>query len=139
MSNSLVRFMNRNKDDGGKPLHWHRASLDGAPFRGHSPMLTGEEFEERVTKVADPHVELFDISDPAQKIGYLNVIDGAANGWFQILYIKRPGEYDPANKTVAYVEWVAYFMEDGNRAPFMSPGMMEVQGGTGQQGVVVQG
>ncbi len=139
MSSSLVRFMNRQKDAAGNPLHWGRATLDGAPFRGPAPMLMGEEFEDRVTKVADPHAEKFNITVPEQKKGYLTVLDGAANGWFQILYIRRPGEYDPADKNIAYVEWLEYYMEDGNRAPFMSPGVMEVQGGTPGQGLVVQG
>lgn len=138
MSQSLVRFMNRNKDESGAQLHWHRATTDGAPFRGPPPMLTGEEFDDRVVKVADPHNGIFDITKPDQNKKYLMVLDGAANGWFQILYIKRPGEYDPSDKTKAYVEWVEYYMEDGNRAPFMTPGMMEVQGGTGA-GMVVQG
>lgn len=130
MSHSMVRFMNRTKDDSGQPIHWHRAGIDGAPFRGPAPMLMGDEFEDRIVKVADPHVERFDISVPEQKKGYLMVLDGAANGWFQILYLKRPGEYDPTNKTLAYVEWLEFYMEDGNRAPFMTPGMMELQGGT---------
>jgi hypothetical protein len=132
---SLARFMNRTKDDGGQSLHWGRAALDGAPFRGPAPMLMGEEFEERVVRVADPHAEEFDTADPAQKKLYLNVLDGAANQWFQILYIKRPGEYDKNRPRVAYVEWLEYFMEDGTRTPFMSPGMMEVQGGTAGPGM----
>lgn len=131
MSGSLVRFMNRTKDSGGQPLHWGRATLDGAPFRGPSPMFTGEEFEDRVVKVADPHNGVFDITKPEENTAYLAVLDGAANGWFRILYIKRPGEYDPKDKAKAYVEWVEYFMEDGSRTPFMTPAMMEVQGGTG--------
>lgn len=130
--------MNRTKDSTGQPLHWGRATLDGAPFRGPAPMFMGEEFEERIAKVADPHVEIFDISNADQKKKYLGVLEGAANSWYRILYIKRPGEYDPKHKTLAYVEWLEYYMEDGTRTPFMSPGVMEVQGGTGP-GMVVQG
>lgn len=137
-SESMIRFMNRPKDTNGEKLHWHRASHDGAPYRGHAPMMTGDEYEDRVHKVADPHLDLFDIADAKQKAHYLYVLDGAANGWFQILYIKRPGEYDPKNPSLAYVEWLQFYMEDGSRTPFMSQGMMEVQGGT-SNGMVVQG
>lgn len=135
---SLARFMNRTTDGNGQPLHWSRAALDGAPFRGPAPMLMGEEFEEKIVKVADPHAEEFNTADPAEKKAYLQVLDGAANRWFQILYIRRPGEYDANRPRVAYAEWLEYFMEDGTRTPFVTPGMMEVQGGTGP-GMVVQG
>lgn len=128
---SLVRFMNRTTDAGGQPLHWGRAALDGAPFRGPAPMLMGEEYEDRVVRVADPHAEEFDTADAGQKAEYLKVLDGAANQWFQIMYIKRPGEFDASRPRVAYVEWLEYYMEDGSRTPFMSPGVMEVHGGTG--------
>ena len=137
MASSLVRFMNRQKDGNGQQLSWHRATLDGAPFRGPPPMFTGEEFEERVARVADPKVDEFDISRPEEKKAYLMVLEGAANHWFRILYIKRPGEYDPKRRTVAYVEWLEFYMEDGTRTPFMSPGVMEV--GSGTPGMAFQG
>jgi hypothetical protein len=123
---SLVKFSNRTQHNGQR-IHWGRSGEDGLPFRGQqAPMYTQEEWEEKTVKVADPHNGHFDTSDPEQNKKYLEVLDGITNGWFQCIYIKR--QYDPEQKMV-YVEWVEYFLEDGNRAPFMTAGQMELLNG----------
>lgn len=109
----FCRFHDRSQDASGRPLYWYRADLDGAPIRGVTPPLhlKQAEFEDQLVRVAEPRAELFDISDPAQKQAYLSVLDGVANGWYQLVYIRRPGEYDPERRSLAYVEWIEFYME----------------------------
>lgn len=122
---SLAKFSNRHVHR-GKKIHWSRAAVDGLPYRGaFAPMYTQDEFEEKVVKVGDPHAETFDMRDPDSKTAYLNVLDGIVNGWFQCLYIRR-WETDANIDGFARIEWVEFFLEDGNPAPFMSPGTMEL-------------
>lgn len=125
---SLAKFTNRQVHR-GKRLHWGRADEDGLPYRGaFAPMMTGEEFEERTVKVADPHAETFDLSRPEHKASYLNVMDGIANGWFQCLYVRR-WETDSNIDGYVRIEWVEYFLEDGHRTPYVTHSMMELAHG----------
>ena len=115
-SSSLIKFVNRCQDNGRGKVFWHRLNEDGLPFRGASaPFFTEEEFEDRLTKVADPKNGVFDITDAEQNTRYLEILDGITNGWFQLIFINR--QYDKEKKLV-YIEWVEYFLEDGiTRAP----------------------
>lgn len=111
---SLVKFANRRVHR-GQQLHWHRADMDGSPFRGEMQFLTEEEYEQKVVRVGDPQVECFNLLDPVQKKAYLDVVDGIVNKWFELVFIQRFIKIDPPTH---YVEWVEYFYEDGTRAPF---------------------
>lgn len=125
MQSSLVKFKGRTEENGQR-LFWGRASLDGAPFRGQAaPLLRDEEYEERAVKIADPHAEEFDIRDPGQKAKYLEVLDGIANGWYQLVFIQRFHE-----GTKHYIEWNQYYMQDGSPEPFMT-GMPSMPSGFG--------
>ena len=116
---SLVKFMAQQSNGtggnghGNGRLHWGRADIDGAPFRGPvPPMLHGDEATERLARVPDAHFEEFDLSDAAQKKAYLDVIERFATGWAQCTFIER--RYD--EKTRSYkvaVEWMQYYMQDG--------------------------
>lgn len=118
MSTSLAKFRNRRTDANGKPLHWGRAAIDGAPFRGHSvPMLTEDEYDDRIYRAREPHAEFFDISDSAELAAYLDVWDGIHNGWYRLTYIERFWK----GTTRHYVEWVQYYLEDGQPTPYLSP------------------
>jgi hypothetical protein len=127
---SLFKFMqNVNGGDRGH-LHWGRADIDGAPFRGHTiPMAPEDELANRLTRVADPKNQIFDLSDPTQNRAYLDVLDKIVNGWGQLLNrsrrtvihrikLKETGEKVARMQVLMYVEWIEYFMEDGK--PFMS-------------------
>ena len=76
---SLLKFMSDN--DGGErgQLHWGRAGIDGAPFRGPVSSLTEEEYNARVTRVGDPKNGIFDLTDPDQNKAYLLVMDKIVN------------------------------------------------------------
>jgi|TARA_Y100000385_G_C13059312_1_gene623534 hypothetical protein len=118
MSNSLVKFTNQKDGNGRGNLYWNRADLDGLPFRGHTPpSFRSEEFEERVVRVADPKNGTFYTGDEEQNKDYLKVMDGITNGWYHMLFIERWREEGDKNHHV-YVEWVEYFLEDGNPTPF---------------------
>lgn len=119
---SLIKFANRTTSDGRK-LFWDRADLDGYPFRGAAaPMLTQDEWDEKVVRVADPRNGFFEVTESQQNAEFLHVLDGIANGWFQLIHIQRF-----VNETMKhYVEWVEFYLEDGTRTPFMSPGVMEL-------------
>ena len=120
---SLVKFMHANSG-GSEPLHWGRADLDGAPFRGAMPpMATEDEMESRLVKVADPHNQTFDTSDPEQNKQYLAVLDKITNGWCQLIHRKhilvRTRHKQPDGTVVrdvnvkVYMEWVEPYMQDG--------------------------
>ncbi len=109
---SLQKFFGR-RESNGQQLYWNRAGLDGAPFRGaQPPLLTEDEYDQRVVRVVDVQAEFFDVRDAAQKKAYLEVLDGAANGWFRILYRKMFVKRQP----VHYVEWAEFYLEDGSPA-----------------------
>lgn len=136
MPSSLVKFANRRMG-GDKKLFWNRADIDDAPFRGDAPpLMTQEEYDERVVRVKDAKNGFFDVSKPEDNAAYLQVIDAIANGWFQLIYIERFRN----QTTVHYVEWVEYYMEDGvTRAPFVNSHIMELANGQGSlPGIVDQ-
>lgn len=121
---SLVKFMGRNQNGGTRgSLHWGRADIDGAPFRGSAPpMLPEEEMEARLTKVRDPHNATFDTSDAEQNKEYLDVLDKIANGWAELIARKHiPVRFkkktekgiERGMRMLVYIEWVEYYMEDG--------------------------
>lgn len=84
--------------NGRGPLHFHRAHIDGLPYRGKPVALRDAEFEEYTEIVYDAEVELFDLSDPEQKKKLQGIIDNVANGAFRVLrfdhhwYEKADGE-----------------------------------------------
>ena len=110
---SLIKFMSEKSSNGRGKLHWARAGEDGAPFRGpQAPMMTEEEFDERLVRVGDPQIEIFDIGDPEQRALYKAVMDRIVNGWAQCQFVER--QFAPATSSwIVYIEWVEYFMEDG--------------------------
>lgn len=117
---SLVKFMNQRDGNGRGQLHWHRAGLDGLPFRGTIPNYTEEEFEEKLVKTGDPRNGIFDVSDAEQNKAYMAVQDKIVNGWAQAVFVER--RYDEENKTwLVYIEWVEYFMEDSSPAQVGRP------------------
>lgn len=122
---SLIKFSHRTSS-GGKRLFWDRSGIDGAPFRGPSaPIMGEEEFESRSVRVADARNCFFDVARPEENKLYLEVIECCFNGWFQMIYLERFWR----NSTSHYVEWVEYYMEDGNRTPFLATGIAELANG----------
>jgi hypothetical protein len=115
MATSLMKFMNR-KDGGSRgQLHWGRADIDGLPFRGSQvPLYRNDEAEERLVRVRDPKNGTFYTGDPEQNAKYLDVLDGAANGWYEIPFLERWRNPDD-NYHYVYVEWLECCYEDGTK------------------------
>jgi len=113
MPNNLIKFINRTDGNGRGNLYWGRADVDGLPFRGpEAPLLREEEFDDRLVRVADPKNGTFYTGDEEQNKKYLEVMDGAANGWFHVMFVDRWREEDDKYHHV-YLEWLEYFLEDG--------------------------
>lgn len=106
-----MSFFKFSEDTSNKDLHWSRASMDGAPFKGPSiPLLKDEEFESLAEKVHDTKVGIFDSTDPDHKQHgrtYTEVMDGILAGWFIPLcererkWVEKDGEL----KMMVYMEW----------------------------------
>ena len=119
MPNSLVKFASRVDGNGRGKLYWGRAGVDGAPFRGNAvPALTEEEYDDRVTRVADPHNGTFRTWIEEENRKYLEVIDAILNGWAVSLFVDRwkvrvklGGHV--TTRHVVYLEWAQFYMEDG--------------------------
>lgn len=105
----------QNGQSGDNQVHWGRVSRDGIPFRtsGPLPMLKEEEFQTLTERVADAKMELFDLSDPEQKERYRQIIDKAANQWFQILIRKHrwATKKNGTSYMLVYMEWIEPYLE----------------------------
>jgi len=121
-SSSIFKFANQTNGGKGRILHWGRADIDGAPFRGSAPpMLQGEEMEDRLVRVADPHVRIFDLSNEHDTKAYLEVRDMIVNGWAHTVYCKRVVTRNRKTDLIRVrivLEWVQFYMQDGQ--PMMS-------------------
>lgn len=129
---SLVRFSDQSKS-GDQNLYWSRVAVgaDNLPFRGsRAPMYGDEEFEDRTVRVADARNAFFDVGDFEANQNYLGVLERCYNGWFHLVHLERFWT-DPSGRrtTYHYVEWVEYYLEDGSRTPFLTPGIAELSHG----------
>lgn len=122
MPNNLIKFVNRTDGNGRGNLFWGRADIDGLPFRGkEAPLLRTDEFEDRLVRVADPKNATFYTGEEEQNLKYLEVMDGVANGWFHLVFIERWRE-DGDKSHHVYMEWLEYFLEDGQPTKAILPG-----------------
>jgi hypothetical protein len=136
MSNSLLKYRNKKSTDkGGEKLWWNRASVDGLPFRGPTPpIMTEDEYESRVIRVATTHNGFFDVREVDGNSKYLEVLECCYNGWFQLVHLERFWvDPDGRKTTLHYVEWAEYYLEDGNRTPYLSSTEMELARGQTDQ------
>lgn len=135
MINSLVKYANRGNAEApdGKRLHWDRVRIgaDNLPFRGDvAPLYKEEEFEQRVTKVADFRNCFFDTSKPDDNKKYLDVMECCFNGWFQLVHLDRFWVDEHGLRTrFHYVEWAEFYLEDGSRTPAHAQGIQELAHG----------
>lgn len=110
--------------NGRGPLHFGRTHLDGLPFRGNPGMLKDAEYDEYTETVYDADVDVFEVTDPAQKKKLRMITDNVANGVFRILrfdhhwYTKGNGE--PGLKV--FVMWCSAQKELAKYR--MPPGML---------------
>jgi hypothetical protein len=122
MPNNLIKFVNKTEGNGRGNIFWGRADIDGLPFRGNeAPLLRDEEFEDRLVRVADPKNATFYTGDKEQNKKYLETMDGVANGWFHLVFVERWRE-DKDKHHHVYMEWLEYFLEDGQPTKATLPG-----------------
>jgi hypothetical protein len=90
-------------------------------------MMTSEEYEDRVVRVRDPHVEVYDIGKPEERVAYQAVMDKIVNGWGDLLFVDRRFS-EAAGTWVVYIEWAENYMEDGMPLASQNP-MAAMAGG----------
>lgn len=122
LPSSLLKFQYLQGENGRGSLHWHRAHLDGAPFRGSNPFLTEEEYEQRTMRVGDPHNATFDLDKPEDNQRYLQVMDMIVNQWAKLIFIERM--ITPDRKEV-YIEWVQWYIEPSGASELGAPPGMD--------------
>lgn len=123
MATNLVKFTSKAKS-GDKDLHWNRVvtEQDAYPFRGQPQALREEEYEARVTKVADFRNAFFNLGVEEQNQAFRDVMECIANGWFHLIHLERFWVDPQGNRTTChYVEWIEYYLEDGSRVQANQP------------------
>jgi len=119
-------------------LYWGRCDIDGAPYKGAPlPPMSEEELEERLVKVAEPHVRIFDLHNSEDVKEYTAVLDKIANGAASLLHRehlhttieKRDGDSVVTDVHMkVYIEWAEWCMIDGK--PESPAGDISGQGGS---------
>ena len=128
--NSFLKFQGNSDSNGRGDLHWGRAKLDSAPFRGPGvPLMREEEFQEHAERVWDSKYGIFNTANPDEKhFGrtYQQVLDGILINWFQPLCerLYKWGKDDDGKPVLyAYVEWGEPYLElPPDKSQEMSPG-----------------
>jgi hypothetical protein len=119
-ASSLIKFMNLQESN-GQHLFWGRADVDGIPFRGeHATVMREDEYAIRAVRVRDFRNAFFDTAKPVENKLYCDIMDRCVNGWFQLIHIERFWRGTGTH----YVEWTEFYMEDGTRTPYVTPGRM---------------
>jgi hypothetical protein len=114
MGTSLIKFANRTVSQ-GKSVYWNRIERDGAPFRGTgASLLTEEEYQEKVVRIADFQFGYFDTLIPEEGVRFREVMDAICNSWFKLIHIDRFWH----GTTSHYVEWAEFYMEDGTQTAY---------------------
>lgn len=87
--------------NGRGELSFGRAREDGMPFRGQTIPLKDEEYEDFTEVVRDADVGMFDIKEPKEYAALKDILDKAANGWYQIFdYDKKWGTRKDGSTTI---------------------------------------
>lgn len=131
---SVIEQKARTVDEHQRPLHWSRAHLDGAPFRGDPVRLPEELYAERVEKVTEAKVRLFDLSKPKDQIDYADILNRITAGVGQLVrreflksaVIRQVEIRDERDRVIGHeksqstglqvhMEWVEFYMQDNQR------------------------
>lgn len=101
--------------DGRSPLGWHRAAIDGAPFRGPAPMYKEEDFENKTERVHDGKVRVFRLWVEEDRKAYEDIIDRASNRWYTIIRDEPRFVEKEANFVVLCV-WAETYIEAASQS-----------------------
>lgn len=108
---SFLKFAENPELVGGNgrgPLSFHRAHLDGMPYRGPKAMLREEEYQEYTEQVNDGFVYLFDLSKPADQKKLQEIVDAASNDWFHVYKMSEHPVPQPDGSLKMFVYCVWY-------------------------------
>lgn len=107
---SLLKYVEQKKSQDGASLHWSRAIIDGVPFKGMTAPLKEEEYEASTIRSCDARNGTFYTGNPEQNALYLEVLDKAANNWWQIVHIDRYRK-EGDEYLYIYVEWLEHYRQ----------------------------
>ena len=93
--------------NGRGELSFGRAREDGMPFRGQSIPMREDEYEDFTEVVQDADVGMYDIKDPQEYAILKDILDKAANGWYQIFDYDKKWVTRKDGTTTIYV-YIAY-------------------------------
>lgn len=102
----LVKYRGQRPEfmqEGFGDLHWGRYKTDGMPYRGDPVPMTQEEFDDKVGVARDYFVRTFRLWEDDDREKYRAIMDGAANGTYQIY--DRDRQHLGEGKFVVHLEW----------------------------------
>lgn len=108
---SFLKLQDRLSGNARGNVHWHRASRDGAPFRGnHAPLLREEEYEQIAERVHDTYARQFDASNPEHMAELQKVYELWSNGLATVHCHDRQFS-SQRDAWIIYIVWSIPFME----------------------------
>jgi hypothetical protein len=93
---------------GKQGLHLGRMVEDHMPYRGPYFPMREEEYEELTEVTQDAGANYFEITSEESRLKYQEILDRAANGWYNIYYKSEPHFIDMPDgsfKIIIYCEW----------------------------------
>ena len=108
--------------NGRGPLSFHRAHIDGLPYRGRPHMLKEEEYQALSEVVHETHIKEFNLSKPDELAAYCAVVDACVNRLYRCLLrkVERVQQSDGTMPMIAYIEYTEPAMEvPQSRIPYM--------------------
>lgn len=94
----------------GLPLYFDQVDNLGMPFRGPAFLMKDAEWDRYTFTSYDFFSETFDLSDPAQRQKYQEIVDRCINGWYIILY-RHFNHSEHSNYPSVYLEWIVPYRE----------------------------
>jgi hypothetical protein len=110
------------RGNGRGPLSFHRARVDGLPYRGAPHMLKEEEFRSLAEVVHETYVAEFNLSIPEQLQAWREVYSRIMNRLYRCTCIvrERVTQPDGSQPMVVYVEYTEPALEvPQSRLPYM--------------------
>lgn len=105
MPTPLAKYFGTAQDPAGQPLFWP-GTPDGFPFRGTMPPAMKQEEWEDSANIVDAKTDILELPRDLDK--YTEVIDRAANGWYQIR--KEIINYDEKEKVYrVLLQWLEIY------------------------------
>lgn len=106
----------------GTKLSWHRADVDGAPFKGEVPPVSEAELENRIVRKVEAYHRTFDLRIEADAKAYSDVLEEIADGLSQPLARRflrtrvrtaKDGVVTVEDHVRVYLEWLRAVCVDG--------------------------